>query len=195
MTKHANAESEAGAAGLVSGGHLAGLLPRGATAAAVAVASAALVGGSFAEYGLSGRALFGAVLCPVLALLTAIDLRHHLLPNVIVLPATVVIAVIVAATAPGSFVGHAATGALVGGVLLAAALVVPAGLGMGDVKLGLLIGVALGAQTVVAMLVAALAVFALSLVLLAIEGRAGLKRTIPFGPILGLGAVVAFFLS
>ena len=42
------------------------LLPKGTTAAAVAVVSVALAVTSFADFGASGRALVGAVLCPVL---------------------------------------------------------------------------------------------------------------------------------
>ncbi len=193
MTGDASAESDAEPLG--RGEHLVGLLPRGLTAVAVAVASAALVAASFADYGLGGRALLGAVLCSVLTLLTAIDIRHRLLPNAIVLPSTALIAVIVAATEPGKLVLHAVVGVAFAGVLLPVALLSPAGLGMGDVKLALLIGVALGSQTLTALLVSSIAILALTLVLLAVEGRAALKRTIPFGPILALGAVVAFFLA
>jgi prepilin signal peptidase PulO-like enzyme (type II secretory pathway) len=38
-------------------------------------------------------------------------------------------------------------------------------------------------------------VLVLAIVLLVSEGRSGLKRTIPFGPLLAFGAAVAYFLS
>jgi leader peptidase (prepilin peptidase)/N-methyltransferase len=170
------------------------LLPRGGEGAVVAFVGAALAGASLARFGLDGRALIGVVLCPVLVLLTAIDLRHRLLPNVVVLPAAVAVAAIVAISEPGRIPAHAAAGAAYAGVLLLAALLVPAGLGMGDVKLALLIGVALGAQTVPAVFVSSLASLTVAVVLIAREGRSALKRTIAFGPYLALGAVVAYFL-
>lgn len=171
------------------------LLPRGREGAAVAGVGTALAAASLARYGLSGHALVGVVVCPTLVLLSAIDLRHRLLPNVLVLPAAVTAAAIVAASEPGRIVSHVVAGAAFAGVLLFAALLFPAGLGMGDVKLALLIGVALGSQTVSAVFVTALASLVVSVALIARHGRSALRRTIAFGPYLALGAVVAYFLA
>jgi len=171
------------------------LLPRGATAVAVAFVGGVLAAASLVDKGITGRGLIGVVLCPVLVLLTAIDIRHRLLPNAIVLPAAVVIAAIIAVAEPHKLVEHLVVGVGTGAAFLVAALISPGGLGLGDVKLALLIGVALGAQTLLALLITSAAVLVLALVLLAWEGRAGLKRTIPFGPLLALGAVAAYFLT
>ena len=73
------------------------VLPRGARAVAVVAVSAALVVADFAHFGVTGWAFIGLVLCPVMVLLTAIDLEHRLLPNVIVLPASLAVLAIVAA--------------------------------------------------------------------------------------------------
>jgi leader peptidase (prepilin peptidase)/N-methyltransferase len=169
------------------------LLPSGTEAAVVAMVGTALAAASLIWFGLGGRGLVGVVLCPALVLLTAVDLRHRLLPNLIVLPAAGVVAVIVAVSNPGDFVGHAVAGAIFAGVLLVAVLVFPPGLGMGDVKLALLIGVALGARTGAAALVTALASFAVAVVMLVLEGRAALRRSIAFGPLLAAGGLVAYF--
>jgi prepilin signal peptidase PulO-like enzyme (type II secretory pathway) len=174
---------------------LAELLPRGWTAVAVGLVGAALAAASLVEHGVTGHGLVGVVLCPVLVLLTAIDYRHRLLPNVIVLPATVVIAVIVGVAEPHRLPAHLVVGVVTGALFFAAALLSPGGLGLGDVKLALLIGVALGAQTLLAMLITAAAVLVLALVLVVREGRPGLKRKIPFGPLLALGAIAAYFLT
>jgi len=171
------------------------LFPSGATAAAVAVAGVALAATSLAVQGFNGHGLIGVVLGPVLALLTAIDLRHRLLPNLIVLPATAVVTAIVAASKPGNLVGHLVAGAVFAGVLLGAALLSRAGVGMGDVKLALLIGIALGGQTTTAVFVTAAASLAVGVVVLVREGRAGLNKTIAYGPLLALGALVAYFSS
>lgn len=170
------------------------LLPQGREAAVVTAVSVALAVASLAEFGVGGRGLVGVVLCPALVVLTAIDLRHRLLPDAIVLPATVLVVVIVTVARTG-IVAHLVAGAAIAGVLLVAALLARGGLGMGDVKLALLIGVALGRQTVSALFVASLASLAVGLVLVAREGRSALRRSIPFGPLLALGAVVAYFLA
>src|SRR5579862_6512352 len=171
---------------------LSALLPRGREAVFVALTSATLLSASLAVYGLTSRGLVGSVLCPVLVLLAAIDWRHRLLPNAIVIPATIVMAAIVAATERGKLLEHLLAAVAVGAVFLTAALIAPSGLGMGDVKLTVLIGVALGTQTLSALIVASIAVLTLAAGLVAIEGRSGLRRTIAFGPLLGLGAIVAF---
>jgi leader peptidase (prepilin peptidase)/N-methyltransferase len=145
------------------------------------------------RYGASTHAVVGAILGPVLALLSAIDLRHRLLPNIIVGPAAGAIAVVVAVGEPHHLVAHLGAAALAGGILFILALVNPAGMGMGDAKLAFLIGVALASRTIAAMVFTSAALIVLALGLVITRGRAGLKTTIPFGPLLALGALVAYF--
>ena len=64
---------------------------------------------------------------------------------------------------------------------------------MGDVKLALLIGAGLGRTTAVGMMIGLLAALVPSLYLFARHGRRARKMTIPFGPALALGAVIALF--
>ena len=172
---------------------LAELLPDGRRRALVAVGAVALLAASFAAFGASGRALVGAVLCPVLLLLAAIDLKHRLLPNAIVLPSVVAVALIVAAADPGSFLEHLWAGLALFGFLFVVAAVVPAGLGMGDAKAGLLLGIALGARTYSAMLAAFAALFVAAVWILARRGLSARKESIPFGPFLALGGILGFF--
>src|SRR5919197_900510 len=77
--------------------------------------------------------------------------------------------------------------------LFIAALAYPAGMGMGDVKLALLLGVGLGRTVPVAMLSGMLAALVPSVVLFARHGSAARKMAIPFGPFLALGGVLALF--
>ncbi len=74
-------------------------------------------------------------------------------------------------------------------------LVYPAGMGMGDVKLALLLGAALGWLVVLALFVGSLGVGLAGVVFLVREGRAARKKAIPFGPFLALGAIAALFLG
>ena len=79
------------------------------------------------------------------------------------------------------------------GFLLVAALVYPAGMGMGDVKLALLMGAMLGRTVPVALMVGMVAALAPSVVLFARHGAGARKMGIPLGPFLALGSVVALF--
>jgi leader peptidase (prepilin peptidase)/N-methyltransferase len=155
----------------------------------------AAVIGSFIRFGFHGEALVGAVFCPALILLAAIDLKHKLLPNTIVLPASVAVGVIVAASAPGDFLSHLAAGAALAGFFFLFAAFVPGSIGMGDVKLALLIGLALGPKTLGAALIAVAALFVAAVYVLATRGISARRDALPFGPFLALGGLVAFFLG
>jgi leader peptidase (prepilin peptidase) / N-methyltransferase len=178
-----------------SSGALSDLLPTGTLRVLVAAAALALAVGSFADFGLHGRAFVGAVFCPALVLLAAIDAKHRLLPNAIVLPASLAVGLIVAASMPGSFLAHLAAGVALGGFFFAFAAFFPGSLGMGDAKLGLLIGLALGVQTFGATIIAFAGLLIAALYVLARRGVSARKDAIPFGPFLALGGIVAFFLS
>ena len=128
-------------------------------------------------------------------LLAAIDLRHRLLPNAIVLPSALLVTVCVAATNPHGLLEHVEAGLALGFFFFVFAAVFPAGLGMGDAKVGLLIGLALGSRTLSAMLAASFAVFLVALWILARHGMSARKQSIPFGPFLALGGIVGFFLG
>jgi leader peptidase (prepilin peptidase)/N-methyltransferase len=171
------------------------LLPTGGVALFVAVLSLAAVVASFTHFGVTGHAVVGAVLCPTLILLAAIDLKHRLLPNVIVLPATLAIGLIVAASSPHDFVGHFLAGLALGGFFFAFAAILPGSLGMGDAKLGFLLGIALGSKTLGAMLIAFAGLLVAALYVLATRGISARKDALPFGPFLALGGILAFFLG
>jgi leader peptidase (prepilin peptidase)/N-methyltransferase len=171
------------------------LLPTGRIAALVAALSLAAVVASFAHFGLTGHALVGAVFCPTLILLAAIDLKHKLLPNTIVLPATLAVGLIVAASSPGDFVAHLLAGLALGGFFFAFAAFFPGSLGMGDAKLGFLLGLALGSKTLGATLIAFGGLLVAALYVLATRGISARKDALPFGPFLALGGILAFFLG
>ena len=171
------------------------LLPTGRIAVLVAALSLAAVVASFARFGLTGHALVGAVFCPTLILLAAIDLKHKLLPNTIVLPATLAVGLIVAASSPSDFVAHLLAGLALGGFFFAFAAFFPGSLGMGDAKLGFLLGLALGSKTLGATLIAFAGLLVAALYVLATRGISARKDALPFGPFLALGGILAFFLG
>jgi len=174
---------------------LAELLPTGTLRVFVVAGALALVVASFARYGFSGKALLGAVFCPTLVLLAAIDAKHRLLPNAIILPATLAVGLILAASTPGDFLSHLAAGAALGGFFFIFGTIFAGSIGMGDAKLGFLLGLALGAQTFGAALIAFAGLLVAALYVLATRGASARKDAIPFGPFLALGGILAFFLG
>jgi leader peptidase (prepilin peptidase)/N-methyltransferase len=77
--------------------------------------------------------------------------------------------------------------------LLLLALAHPGGLGMGDVKLALLIGALLGRTAPLAIALGSLLALVPSAVLIARHGTAARKLAIPFAPFLALGTVISLF--
>jgi leader peptidase (prepilin peptidase) / N-methyltransferase len=158
---------------------------------AVELATALLVAGCFWRFGVSWAAAIGAFYVCVLVAISAIDLEHKIIPNRIVLPAALVVLAARTLVHPSVEWFLAGLGASV--FLLVAALAYPAGMGMGDVKLALLLGFAVGRSVPVALMLGMLSALVPSIVLLARHGAAGRKMAIPFGPFLALGGIVAYF--
>ncbi len=135
----------------------------------------------------------------VLVALSLIDLEHKILPNKIVYPsviAAVPLLAITAALGPGLDAWlRAVLGGIAGaGGFLLVALISPAGMGMGDVKLAGLIGLFLGYLGWGRLVIAFFAAFAIGAVVgiaLMITGKAGRKTAIPFGPFMALGAIIS----
>jgi leader peptidase (prepilin peptidase)/N-methyltransferase len=139
-------------------------------------------------------AVLNASLVLLLGVVTVSDLRTRLVPDG---PLAVCLALalgICALTDPAGLPERLAAGAGAAGFLLAAALIRPDGMGLGDVKLVGVIGVYLGAAVTEAMLVAVAAGSIVGLALVVRHGWAARSRTIPFAPCLAVGALVAIAL-
>ena len=158
---------------------------------AVELTTAVLLAGCLLAFGISLHAAAAAVFCATLVVVTATDISHRIVPNIVVLPAAAVVLALMTVAEPGPQWAIAATAA--SGFLFAAALAYPSGMGMGDVKLALLMGAALGRTVSVALLLGMIAALVPSIVLLARHGSKARKMAIPFAPFLALGSVVALF--
>lgn len=150
-----------------------------------------LVGLALARFGLSGRFVLAAGLIVVLCVLSAIDITERKLPNRIVLPSFVLVLAMQSILVPGRALEWAAAAIGAALVLLLPLLVRPDGVGMGDVKLALLLGAALGTDVIGALLVASIAAAAYAAVLLARNGAAARRATMPLGPFLAIGGIAA----
>jgi leader peptidase (prepilin peptidase) / N-methyltransferase len=158
---------------------------------AIELLTAVLIAGCVLAFGLTAEAAISAFFCAVLVAISAIDFEHRIIPNRIVLPATGVVLVANTLRDVSPQWTLAALGA--SAFLLTAALIYPAGMGMGDVKLALLMGAALGKTVPVALMAGMVAAMIPSLVLFARHGSKARKMGIPFGPFLAIGSVVALF--
>jgi len=154
---------------------------------------AGLAAASFGVFGLHPRAFIVAFVASVLVVLAAIDIEHRVLPNRIVLPA----AGVVLAAQLAFFPEHATEwilAPLAAAAFLAAPMLVRRdAMGMGDVKLALLLGAAVGWKVFVAITLGCLAILPFALVL---AGRKSLRgATVPFGPFLAFGTLLIMYTS
>jgi leader peptidase (prepilin peptidase) / N-methyltransferase len=136
-------------------------------------------------------ALLDASLVAVLCLVSLADLRTRQLPDGPLL-AGLVLAIGVGALAdPVTLPARLVAALAAAGFLLAAALIRPDGMGLGDVKLAGMLGAYLGTRVIEALLVAFAAGSVAGLALIVRHGWSARTRTIPFAPFLALGALVA----
>jgi leader peptidase (prepilin peptidase) / N-methyltransferase len=146
-------------------------------------------------WGDGGDIALGLVLVTTLTAVTLTDLELRIIPNKILIVASLIGVGLAAATDPGSLPERAAAAAAAGAVLFLAALAYPRGMGLGDVKLAATMGLFLGRNVAAALFIALLAGSLVGLVMIAREGAAARKRAIPFGPFLALGGVVGLLLG
>jgi leader peptidase (prepilin peptidase) / N-methyltransferase len=139
------------------------------------------------------RAVVASFLAGVLVVLSAIDIQRGIIPNRIVLPATGVVLLAQIALFPDRALDWTLAAILAAVVLVLPYLLKRSWMGMGDVKLALLLGAGLGWGVFSAVLVAFLCVFPVALLVLIRGGMAARKMTIPFGPFLSLGALIILF--
>jgi leader peptidase (prepilin peptidase) / N-methyltransferase len=137
-----------------------------------------------------GEVALGLVFVTVLAAITLTDLELRIIPNKILIVAAVLAVAIAALSDPASLPERAIAAAAAGGLLFAAALAYPRGMGLGDVKLAATMGLFLGRNVGPAILVALLAGSLVGLAMIARQGAAARKQAIPFGPFLASGGVV-----
>jgi leader peptidase (prepilin peptidase)/N-methyltransferase len=131
---------------------------------------------------------FVLLLVPV----TVIDVDFRIIPNKLMIAGTVAALAILALTSPDDIPEHLIAAFAAGGFLLIAALAYPSGMGMGDVKLAFVMGLFLGREVGVAMLVALVAGSVVGIAIMARKGaQEGRKTAIPFGPFLALGGIAA----
>lgn len=145
--------------------------------------------------GLNARGLLVAGVVAVIVELAAVDLERRVLPNNLVLPTLLVVLFAQLALDPSFYLRTLVWAAGAGFFLLLPSLFRRGAVGMGDVKLAVLLGAALGPLVAMALTIGLTAVGAYALLLVATRSRSVLRQEIPLGPFLAAGAIVAVLLS
>lgn len=161
---------------------------------AVEAVTGFLFGAAAYEFGASLALLPALVLIPVLIALAAIDLEHRLLPNVIVGPAALVGLALSILADPAGWWTYPLSAVAVAGALLGLALVYPGGMGMGDVKMGGMLGAILGPYAALAVFLGAL-IGAVGGGLLMVAGKVRRRSALPFGLFMAVGGLISLFLG
>jgi leader peptidase (prepilin peptidase) / N-methyltransferase len=157
--------------------------------APVALPACVLAVLAFVSAPTAAEAFIGAFMAPVLVVLAATDLERRIIPNRIVLPAAAIVLTANIAISPARSPEFILASIGVGIAFLIPNLVNASLMGMGDVKLMVLLGAGLGWGAVGAIMIGFLSVFPFALVALIRGGVAARKTTLPFGPFLALGGL------
>ena len=133
----------------------------------------------------------------LLLVIAVIDLNHNLILNRLVYPGIVIVLIVSGfgsslTIVPG--IDKAAIGGAIGlGLFLLIVILSRGGMGLGDVKMAALMGLMLGYPSIITAIFLAVVVGGLVALALMLTGVKGRKQTIPFGPFLALGAMLALF--
>ncbi len=149
---------------------------------------------AFASYPAGARSALAAFFAAVLVVLSAIDLERRIIPNRIVLPATVIVLIAHIAITPGRTLELILAPLAAALFLFLPNLLNSSAMGMGDVKLALLLGVGLGWGVIGALLVGFLSTLPFAIAILVRGGATARTKTMPMGPFLAFGGLVILIL-
>ncbi len=158
---------------------------------AIEIITALLLLAGFLKFGLTFDFLVYLVLAPALVIITAIDIEHQIIPDVITLPG------IVLGLAAGSYsIGYLNSflGFLVGGGLFyLLAILSNGGMGGGDIKYIAAVGALVGWQKVLLIIfIGAFLGSFVGLFQIAVQKKTR-KSLIPFGPFLAVATLITLF--
>ncbi len=146
---------------------------------------------NFFYFGLSIQMLSGMILCSVLIAVSFIDVKFRIIPNTIVLPFTIIGLGLSIFTNTGRWWHPLAFAAGAFIFMLIINLIYPKGMGMGDVKLSLMVGAFLVKNVIIGLFMGFLAGAIFGLVIIIKKRKLG--QTIPFGPFISIGSIIALF--
>ncbi|WP_040286358.1 prepilin peptidase [Sporosarcina koreensis] len=148
---------------------------------------------AFLHFGFTAELTVALVFLSMLVIITVSDIAYMLIPNKVLLPAGIVLAVL-RLVSPLSPWWDSLLGAIIGfGVLFLIAVVSKGGMGGGDIKLFFVLGLVLGTElTLLTLFLAALIGSIVGIIHLRRTGQ-GRKTPVPFGPSIAVAAVICYF--
>ena len=165
----------------------------------VELANAALWAFAGWHFGIEPVVLPSLLFISSLIIIFFVDLEFYIIPNVVVLPVSVVglasmVAISLTTSDPDfpSWWAFPLAGLIAAALFFIIAIIVPRGMGMGDVKLVGMMGFFLG-RTAALGIFAGVLLGSLVGIGLVLGGRKGRKSWLPLGPFLAVGALVALF--
>ncbi len=154
---------------------------------------------SFQLYGPSYRMIMVDVFISMLIVVTIVDFRHFLIPDLVTIPG-MILGLAFSLVSPVVSPLDAVIGLLVGGVSLYLLAIVgdfvfkKESLGGGDIKLAAMLGAWLGWQSIIIIFFgAAFLGLIFAVIQMARSSETRKTRLIPFGPFLSMAAVIALF--
>lgn len=146
----------------------------------------------YLTFGYSWETVIGLLLVSLSVILTVSDLKYMLLPNRILLAFAPAFILLRCVFPLDSIWSHVWGGIAGGGVLLLVVIVTRGGMGLGDVKLLMLLGWVLGLSNLIPAFMIACLLGSLVGGILIFFKIVERKQPIPFGPFLLLGALLSF---
>ncbi|MGB3681258.1 MAG: prepilin peptidase [Rubrobacteraceae bacterium] len=145
-------------------------------------------------FGFGLRFFVALVFIVVLISLAGTDYEHRLLPNVIVVPAAILGLGLSAFSRPDWWWVYPVATLVLGGLLFMLAIIYPGGMGMGDVKMGGMLGAFLGPYAALAVFLGALVGSVAGGILIA-TGKMPRRTALPFGVFMSFGGLVTLFVG
>lgn len=145
-------------------------------------------------FGLERQALIAVVAAVVLTVLAAIDIEHRILPNRIIVPATALVLALQLILFPGHWLQWLLAGPAAAAFLALPLIIRRDAMGMGDIKLAVLLGTIVGWDVFGAIVVGCFAIVPIALWMRVRQGSIK-GATLPFGPFLAFGTLVVLFTS
>lgn len=147
---------------------------------------------SYYFFGISFHLLLSIIMISGLIIISFTDIENEVIPNIIVLPFAIIGLLINIFLIPNRWwvVLAFAFGAFL--FMLIINMIYPKGMGMGDVKLSLMAGSFLVEKIIPGLFIGFLTGSIFGLLMIAIRKKK-LKQTMPFGPFISLGCIIALF--
>lgn len=159
----------------------------------VEIINAACFLGIYARYGISLQSAGGMVLAAILLSSAMIDLDYGIIPDQLTYSGFILGMILAYFTA--GIISGLSGAVLFGGILYAAAVLSRGGMGLGDVKLAMVIGVFCGAANAfLAFLISSLSAGIYAVILLGTR-RADKKTAVKYGPFLSFSGYSAYVLG